>query len=175
MNLTPKWKQTLKAVAPIVGGLIGGPLGSVAVSFIASQLNIPEKDLPKFVALASPENITALKKAEREFQLFAQQLDLDLEQTFVEDRMSARENRDEENTSRQLALITIVTMPLFIVGILALEIGFSEVDSSALILIGFCTATLTQVYNFYFGSSSSSKSKTGAMKTLMNKVVPKSS
>ena len=107
----------LKTVAPWLGTAIGGPLGGMAVDFIADKLGLPEKSVDavkQAIAGMTPEQALALKQSDQEFALHMQTIGYanikDLEELAVKDRDSAR-NREiqvKDDTNKLLATGVVV-------------------------------------------------------------------
>lgn len=64
-------KQILRAAAPMLGTALGGPFGAVAGKLVAEALGNPDAkadEIAHALAVASPEQMLQLKKAEQDFQ-----------------------------------------------------------------------------------------------------------
>lgn len=67
------WKEIVGSVAPIAGGLLGGPLGAIAGTALSSILGIHPKSTPEDIAMAvshaTPEQLLKLKEYDTQLQL----------------------------------------------------------------------------------------------------------
>jgi hypothetical protein len=157
----------LKTVAPWLGTALGGPLGGMAVSFIADKMGLQDKtvDAVKAAILGmTPEQALALKTGDQEFALHMQELGFkqitDLEALAVKDRDSARQREValKDNTNKVLAAV-IVGGFMTMVG--ATLMGWTRAESvMAGTLIGYLSAKADQVLSYYFGSNKESARKT---------------
>ena len=86
-------KSILGALAPTLGAAIGGPLGGQAGSILSSVLGVPNN--PKSIESAmnniTSEQMMALKKAEKEFEVQMKELDVDIYKLETKDVQDARE------------------------------------------------------------------------------------
>jgi len=74
------WKKTVKAIAPMIGTAIGGPFGGMASAAITSVLGISpdstDDQISEAIKTASPEQLVALRKAEKGFKIKMKELDI---------------------------------------------------------------------------------------------------
>lgn len=162
------WKKTLATVAPVLGTALGGPMGGMATKFIAEKLlgksDASEEEIGAAVASAGPELMLKLKQADQEFKVKMQELGIKEEQLHAEDRASARQREAATGDSWAPRVLAAVAVLGFF-GVLwwVLAYGLPAKGEIVLILIGTLTATVTQVFNYYFGSSAGSARKTGLL------------
>ena len=73
-------KNLVGAVAPTLGSALGGPLGGQAATVIAGVLGCgtKPKEIEKAMAVATPEQLAEVKKAELEFEAQMKELDVDI-------------------------------------------------------------------------------------------------
>lgn len=153
-----KIKKIISPIAPVVGGMIGGPMGAIAGNAVRQALSLPEnateKDVLYAVEHATAEQLIAIK-----------QLDLQLEELHQEDRINARMREIElskigyqDKTPRNLAYI--LTCIVFIV---FLFVFMYEIPPDNKDLVYAMVSTLTTVWiaamAYYHGSSAGSKQK----------------
>lgn len=163
------WKSLVKSVAPVLGTALGGPFGGMASKWLAGELlgdeNAGEEALEQAINAANPETFLQLKTFEQSFKLKMKEIGLKEEQLVVEDRKDARK-LFVVNKWPQITLSA-----LFIGGYFGLvytlvtgSIAISD-DQQVLVtaLIGVLTAGVSNIMQFWFGSSSGSKDKTEAM------------
>jgi len=156
----------LKGIAPAVATAVGGPLGGMAISAIASKFGVADSVEAVAKAIAGdPEAATKLAE-------------LDLKQFELEnaDRNSARQ-REAAVAAAGGNLLTQIVVPILALGTVSLTfifIGillFKTIDSAqqqlVIFALGYATAAAQQVLSYYFGSSKSSQDKTAALQKAM--------
>ena len=156
----------LKGIAPAVATAVGGPLGGMAISAIASKFGVSDSVEAVAKAIAGdPEAATKLAE-----------LDLRQFQAEAEDRNSARQ-REAAVAAAGGNLLTQIVVPILALGTVSLTfifIGillFKTIDSAqqqlVIFALGYATAAAQQVLSYYFGSSKSSQDKTAALQKVM--------
>lgn len=158
--------EWLKALAPMLGTALGGPLGGAAASFIADKLGLQEKTIEAVTdALNSgkltPDQIASVKLAEIDFQKFCKQNAIDLERVHADDRNSAR---DMLKTTRSYVPATLtfgITIGYFVVLLGMMLKQFEVADSQVmLIMLGQLGTAWGVTIAFWFGTTSGSAAKT---------------
>lgn len=151
----------LQQVAPALGTALLGPLGGIAASFLADKLGVEEKTVKAVTEAISdltPEQLTAVKAAEIDFQKFCKLNNIDLEKIAAEDRDSARRMQIAVGSWVPGTLAMGVTTGFF--GILAWMLSGDYPKSDALlVMLGSLGTAWTAIISFYFGSSQGSKAK----------------
>jgi uncharacterized membrane protein len=149
-----KLKSVLGALAPTLGAAVGGPLGGQAGAIISKVLGVPNN--PKSIETAmnniTSEQMVALKKAEKDFELQMKQLEVDIYKLETEDIQDARDKFSNDWTPKFLGILSV----LGFFGYIALVTIFPQPDESddiVLLVIGSITGIATAVISFYFGSS----------------------
>lgn len=167
MGFKSSLKGLLKTVAPTIATAIGGPMGGVAMKFLADKFVGGETgEVEDFLLSANPEQLQQLKLADMEFKKEMKKLDIDLERVHSEDRDSARDLAKSKGIWPQLTLSIIYTVAygvvlyLFIGGLVRVPQDQMTLFGS---LLGVLTAAQIQIINFWFGSSAGSKQKTEAL------------
>lgn len=156
----------LRGIAPAVATAVGGPLGGMAISAIASKFGVSDSVEAVAKAIAGdPEAATKLAE-----------LDLRQFQAEAEDRNSARQ-REAAVAAAGGNLLTQIVVPILALGTVSLTfifIGillFKTIDSAqqqlVIFALGYATAAAQQVLSYYFGSSKSSQDKTAALQKVM--------
>lgn len=160
------WKKTLSTVAPTLATALGGPLAGMAVSVAGKALGLSDPDedaIASAVLSGSPESLVALKQANQEFEVRLKELDIELEKVNAADRNSARELARDKGIQPQIVLSTVFVGAF--AGLLwLLFTGKAEGLTGqnleiSYMLLGILSAGMTQVMNFWFGSSAGSKQK----------------
>lgn len=163
MKLLETFGPLLRQIAPTIATALGGPVAGMAVRALSVGLLGREdgsvSDLSALLAAATPDQVTAIKQIDADFQVRMKQLDIDLEALVVEDRKSARDMQREVKSNLVPALAIFVLVSFVSVTVATL-LGYTKIDSVlAGTLIGYLSAKAEQVISFYFGSSNSSQNK----------------
>lgn len=162
------WKSLVKAVAPVIGTALGGPIGGLAAKTLSQTLlgkdNSTINEIEQAVKKATPDQLYALKKADNDFKIQMEQLGIDLEKIAADDRANARNREIQLKDNAPKLLAAVIVLGFF--GVLATMVMII-IPANAVqpinILLGALTAMLTQVGNYYFGSSAGSARKTELM------------
>lgn len=148
----------LKTVVPAIATALGGPLAGAAVSFIADKLGVPTDAVTDLIASnkMTPEQVSALKLAEIDFQKFLESNKIDLAKLDVENVKDARKMRIDTGSYFPEFLSALVTIGFF--GILGwMMYKPSTIDSQPLlIMLGTLGAGFGAVMNFWLGSNKGS-------------------
>lgn len=145
-------------VAPTLATALGGPLAGVATKAIAKAILgrdvASDDEVAQAIAGATPETLLALKKAEADFAVQMETLQVDLERIHAGDRDSARK-REIETRDKIPAILGVLTLVSFFgyigaVTFFPLEILKNEFINLAL---GWLGGTASTVVSYYFGSS----------------------
>jgi predicted PurR-regulated permease PerM len=122
-----------------------------------------------------------LKKAEMQYLLELQKLDVEQQKNILEDIDSARKRNAEVITSTNAGFLsknitaflaigsTVLTFVLFYIIIFRNDTIKAEVKDVVLYLLGVFSAIITQVFSFYFGSSQGSSEKNRIIEQIKNK------
>lgn len=170
MSVDLSW---LKALAPGIATAIAGPLGGLAMSFIADKLGVQEKTIDAVNkaltgATMSPDQITQIKLAEIDFQKFLRENEIDLEKIHADDRSSARNMQISVRSWLPDLLAIVVTIGFFGILMYMLTDSYSPTEP-LLIMLGVLGTAWTSIIAFYYGSSSGSKSKNELIDKLASK------
>jgi hypothetical protein len=167
MSIGRNLKKLLAGLAPTLGTALGGPMGGVAMKFLADKFTGGDTGkVEDFLLSARPEELADLKQAELEFEAHMRELDVDLEEIAASDRDSARELAKSRGIAPQVFMSAIYTVGYFGVlyafmsGALAVAQEYQSMFNG---LLGVLSAAQIQVVNFWFGSSAGSKAKSDAM------------
>ena len=151
-------KNIVGAVAPTIGTALGGPMGNMAMSKIASVLGVSndQKSIQQAIQNATPEQMLELKKAEQEFEVQMKELDVDVFKMEVADGQDARKHFSKDWTAR---IMGIAVIGGFLGYIFLVTLQPPEQNSEALInlVLGYLGGLASAVISFYFGASNSSK------------------
>ena len=151
-------KNLVGAVAPTIGTALGGPMGNIAMSKIASVLGVSndQKSIQQAIQNATPEQMLELKKAEQEFEVQMKELDVDVFRLETQDKQNARGMFSKDWTAR---IIGVATIAGFLGYIFLVTLQPPEQNSEALInlVLGYLGGLASAVISFYFGASNSTK------------------
>ncbi len=165
----------LKALAPLLGTALGGPLGGAAASFIADKLGIQEKTIEAVSEVLnsgkmSADQIASLKLAEIEFRKFLETNKIELAKLDVEDRSSARAREVAVKDWIPGTLAILLTGGFFGVLTYMLQYGAPAHGGDALlVMLGSLGTGFASVLAYYFGSSSGSNKKNAIIERLGGK------
>ncbi len=160
------WKDIVASIAPVLGTALGGPFGGMATKFLAGKLvgdeNAGEDVIEEMINNANPDLMFKIKELDADFKVEMKRIGLEEKQLVVDDRKDARKLFSVDKKP-QIVLSGIFIGGYFIL-VYALITGGFKIDPSqtALVatLIGVLTAGVSNIMQFWFGSSSGSKDKT---------------
>lgn len=162
--------DVLKAVAPTVATVLGGPLAGMAVSILGDVLGVSEPTQEKVTKMfeaghMTGDQIAQLKAAELALQAKLKELDINLEQIYAGDRDSARKLQSETKSNIPGLLAILITIGFFgiLIGMMTGWLKASGNTEPLLIMLGALGAAWGAVVNFYYGSSHGSAEKTALM------------
>lgn len=164
-------KGLLGAVAPALATAYGGPLAGVATQTLARDLLGIEgatlEDVQGYLTTARTEDLVALKRIDAEFQASLEEAGVSLERVAAEDRASARQRQVQMGDWSPSILGGAIIVGFF--GVLVALMVWSlppAVADVIQIMLGALAALVTQVANYFFGSSRGSKNKDITIATL---------
>ena len=153
----------LNKLVPLLGMALGGPLGGAAASFIADKLGIESKTIEAVTNVLnsgklSPEQISAIKVAEIDFQKFLEQNKIDLVKMDFDNTKSARDMQIITKSTTPAIMSYLITAGFF--GILTYMLSDAYVSSEPLlVMLGSLGTAWIAVVNYWFGSSHGSAQK----------------
>lgn len=152
----------LKGLAPAVATIVGGPLGGLAVTALASKFGVADDVAAVAKAIAGdPEAATKLAEIDlRQFQ--AESADRDSARQREAAVAAAGGSSLAQLVVPILALGT-VSLTFIFIGILLFKVIDTAQQQLVIFALGYATAAAQQVLSYYFGSSKSSQDKTVAM------------
>ena len=147
-------KNVVGSIAPNLGAALGGPLGGMAGSVIAEVLGVPNtpKAIEQGLQQATPEQMLQLKKAEKDFEIRMQELEVDVFALETQDKQDARSKFSKDWTARIMGLAVISG---FLGYIFLVTLQPPEQNSEALInlVLGYLGGLASAIISFYFGAS----------------------
>jgi hypothetical protein len=164
MDLLKQFGPLLGQLAPSIATALGGPLAGVAVKTLSSALfgneDGTEEQISAAMAVATPDQLAAIKKIDADFKVQMKSLDIDLERISAGDRDSARQMQRETKDWVPKVLAIVITLGFFGILIWMLLKGMPQTGTEALLMmLGALGTAWTGVVNFYYGSSAGSKAK----------------
>ena len=149
-----KIKSIVGSLAPTLGAALGGPLGGQAGQILSGVLGVPNnpKSIENAMQSLSSDQMVALKKAEKEFEVQMQELEVDVFALETEDVQDAREKFSSDWTPKFLGVLCLVGFFGYI-GLVTLYPQPDASDDIVMLVIGSITGIATAVISFYFGSS----------------------
>lgn len=163
-------KNIVGSVAPVLGNMLGGPLGGAAVSALSNYfLGRPDgsqEEVFKAIQNATPDQIIQMKRIENELILEMRKADIEEEKIHASDRASARDRQQKieaatgskDYTLIGIAYITIIGFFIVMFSLFLLDINGSVRDV-AIAMTGVLGAKFGSIIDYFFGSSSGSKQK----------------
>lgn len=160
-----KIKEILGTVAPKLASAFGGPLAGMATQVIGDKLlgksDAPLNEIEQAISNATPQDLIKLKEIETAFLKDMKAAGVELTRIAADDRESARARAIAMKDWTPTALGLVIIIGFF--GILIVMM-FWELPSTTgdilKIMLGALGALVTQVANYFFGSSVGSKRKT---------------
>jgi hypothetical protein len=139
-------------------------LAGVAVKTLSSALfgheDGTEEQISAAMAVATPDQLAAIKKIDADFKVQMKSLDIDLERISAGDRDSARQMQRDTKDWVPKVLAIVITLGFFGILIWMLLNGMPKTGTEALLMmLGALGTAWTGVVNFYYGSSAGSKAK----------------
>ena len=146
------------AVAPTLGTALGGPLGGMASGVISKVLGVDnnQQAIENAIHNATPEQLLEIKKAEKDFEVKMQQLNVDVFDLETKEKQHARSMFSKDWTAR---IIGIAMIGGFLGYIFLVTLQPPEQNSEALInlVLGYLGGLASAVISFYFGASNTEK------------------
>ena len=155
----------LKTIAPLIGTALGGPLGGAAASFIADKLGIESKTIEAVTDVLNsgkmtPDQISAIKLAEIDFQKFLKDHDIKLEDIAAKDRDSARGMQRETRSHIPAILTILITVGYFgVLGWMLYDPEPVKKSGPLLLLLGALASSWGTAIAFWFGTTAGSGAK----------------
>lgn len=151
-------KQSLTRIAPILGSLIGGPLGSTALQ-TASQVLLGKPtgaahELEKALARASTEQLIQLKTIDVQYQTQLLSLQLDEKRLTLQDRKSARQRAANAQDKIPALLAILMTLGFFATLGSMMFVPLQESGKGVMdVMLGSLGTAWISCIAYYFGAS----------------------
>lgn len=193
------WKQAIGTVAPVLAGVLGGPLAGGAVKVLADTMlggttGDPVADEAKIAGMLAggmtPEMRAAIIQAETTIKLEMikasvreKEIEADLDKATLQDVQHARQTHGADKDVLTLGIavlilwgvLTAATLwglyEVLIGGIKIVDVGIVATVFTVLgSTVGYVSNSAQQVLSYYFGSSRGSTHKTDIMATAISGV-----
>jgi len=159
-------RDLIATVAPTLATALGGPLAGVATKAIAGKIlgisSADDADILDAVLGAAPADLIKLKELEHEFARDMENAGIQMDEIAAKDRDSARKREVQTGGNTTSVLAGLFVLSYFAL-LAAMSLGYVPADIMAnpayLTILGTLTGVVLQVGNYYFGSSSGSRSK----------------
>lgn len=149
----------LRSVLPTIGGLLGGPLGSLAVSATADALGLSEKtkeSVEKALTAGnlSADQLAALQQADMQLKLKLQEMGIEAEKIASADRASARQMQIATG-SLVPHIIAVLFIGFYLIIVALLLTGEMKLweNSTLTMILGTLTSGVAVILGYYFGAS----------------------
>ena len=161
------WTTVLKSIAPTVATALLGPLGGVAVSALGNVLGVSEATQDKIAdviksAGMTPEQITAIKQLELEYQNTEKERGFKYAELSFQDRDSARKANVAGGTQRPLFWLSLFLLCVTIGSeAIVLFNGYPPETSDLVVgrVLGLMDAVAMLVLSYWYGTSNGSAQK----------------
>jgi len=157
--------DVLKAIAPTVATVLGGPLAGMAVSVLGDVMGVSEPTQEKITKMfesgqMTAEQVAQIKLAEKQLVVKLKELDIDLERIHATDRASARTMQISTRSLIPGMLAIGITVGFFgiLYGMMIGKLTLSE-NQALLIMLGSLGTAWGSVISYYFGSTAGSAAK----------------
>lgn len=162
-----KWMDVVKGVAPTLASLLPGPFGPMAHKVIADALGATDskpQTLEAKLQTVTADDLLKIKAAESTLIETLGAQGIELEKIAAGDRADARAMQvsTRSQTPPVLAGLAVALVAAMIWTLATKKIPDPNVQAFS-ILLGYVGANLGSVYNYYFGSSASSRGKDEAL------------
>lgn len=178
--MSKSWKEVGKKiadVAPILGGVLGGPAGSSIGTLVASVLGTKADPTEVYETLEkNPELLIKMKELEHEERKHLRELKFQETRAYLGDIQNARASHSGNNNVFNMGIVILGIYAVVVIGSLCgiyqLLTGGMPIEDASIVaaistflgsLIGYVSSNAQQVVSFYFGSSKGSADKTDAM------------
>jgi len=168
---------TIAKIAPTIASLLGGPLAGMGVQALESVFGMDAGTatsdpaaLETAVANMTPETAVKLAQINADLRSKLVQGGIDMERIDADDRASARQ-RESAVRDWMPKVLGLLTVCGFLMACLSVLAGWiKEMDTTAALSVGTVIGLLAneakQVMSYYFGSTSSSKTKDDTIQSL---------
>ncbi len=155
-----KLKQTLIGIAPVLGSLVGGPLGGAALQMVSLVLlnkpNAEPQDLEKALVNINAAELIQLKKIDGQYKNQLLGLQLDAQRLNLEEKESARKHALTSQDQVPAVLAILMTLGFFITlgAMMFIPLPVQESATSIMdVMLGSLGTTWILCIGYYFGAN----------------------
>ena len=160
MSFGSQAKKIIGTVAPMLGTVLGGPLGGLAGNALAEALGTSDpKAQEQAIVAANPDTLLKLKQAEDELKEKLRQMDIDEEKLQFDDIANARAMQVQTHDSTPKYLAYLITFGFFATLGYLIVYGKPQTGGDVmLVMVGALGTAWASIVSFYYGSSAGSAS-----------------
>jgi hypothetical protein len=162
-------KEMLGKIAPLAGGMIGGPWGALAGKAIGQVFGhegdkpLTEIEMEDYVSNATPEQLIALKGIDANLKVSMRELGIKEDELVFDDKKDARATHKDSQMPAILAFI--LTLGFF--GLLIALLVIDKIPTANMTIINIMIGSLGTCWlaamQYFFGTTKSSGDKTKIM------------
>ncbi len=155
-------KQIISTVAPMLGTVLGGPLGGLAGDALAQALGTTDPKAQEAAIIAgNPDTLLKLKQAEDAVKEHLRQMDIDEEKLSFDDTANARAMQIATHDSTPTFLAYFITLGFFATLGYLIVYGKPQTGGDVmLVMVGSLGTAWASIVSFFYGSSAGSAAKT---------------
>lgn len=155
-------KQIISTVAPMLGTVLGGPLGGLAGNALAQALGTTDPKAQEAAIVAgNPDTLLKLKQAEDAVKEHLRQMDIDEEKLSFDDTANARAMQVATHDSTPKYLAYLITFGFFATLGYLIVYGKPQAGGDVmLVMVGSLGTAWASIVSFFYGSSAGSAAKT---------------
>jgi hypothetical protein len=155
-------KQIISTVAPMLGTVLGGPLGGLAGNALAQALGTTDPKAQEAAIVAgNPDTLLKLKQAEDAVKEHLRQMDIDEEKLTFDDIANARAMQVQTHDTTPKYLAYLITFGFFATLGYLIVYGKPQTGGDVmLVMVGSLGTAWASIVSFFYGSSAGSAAKT---------------
>jgi hypothetical protein len=161
-------KRIISTVAPMLGTVLGGPLGGLAGNALAQALGTSDpKAQEEAIVAGNPDTLLKLKQAEDALKEHLRQMEIDEEKLTFDDTANARAMQVATHDSTPKYLAYLITFGFFATLGYLIVYGKPQTGGDVmLVMVGALGTAWASIVSFYYGSSAGS----AANRDVINKI-----
>jgi hypothetical protein len=163
----------IKAISPLIGTAVAGPLGGAALGFLADKLGVPKEQTDNIVNALQGIDPLKLKELEQDFAKWQIEEQDKVIQSYLADTADARKRDSDirkagQHNYRADWIVVMIFAGMVACFYVALQhVGIDEFGKNIILtLLGVLISEWKQITNFEFGSTRGSKDKDITIQTL---------
>lgn len=162
--MNDKWKDIVKAVAPSLATLFGGPFAGVAVKALSEKLlgksEGTETEVAAAISAMSPADYVKLREVEADLKKSLANAGIKIEEIAASDRDSARKREIAVHDKIPGLLAIAITLGFFGTLYYLANHPIDQNNQYLLLMVGTLSTAWGGVLAYYFGTTSGSAFKT---------------